>query len=60
MPLNSMTVIDIGLRDIRHRSWCEILAVLGRIAAEMVVCYLRYGKPVGPIFKGYSAVYCNE
>lgn len=35
MPLYIMTVIDIGLRDIRHRPRCEILAVLGCIAAEI-------------------------
>jgi hypothetical protein len=28
-------VIDIGLRDIRHRPWCEILVVLGCFAAEI-------------------------
>ena len=36
IPLNSMTVIDIGLRDIRLRPRCEIVAVLGCFAAYIV------------------------
>jgi hypothetical protein len=36
MPLNSMTVIDIGLRDISFRPRCEILAVQGCLEAYIV------------------------
>jgi hypothetical protein len=35
MPLNRVTVIDIGLRDIRLRPRCEILTVLGCFATEV-------------------------